>query len=49
LEVARETISWILENHNPEPLPGEVRKELTKIVAAADKDEELKREVKGNK
>jgi trimethylamine--corrinoid protein Co-methyltransferase len=46
--VARETISWILENHNPEPLPEEVMQELRRIVDAADKDEDLKREINGN-
>jgi hypothetical protein len=48
VEVARETISWILENHIPEPLPGEVIQELRRIVDAADKDEDLKREINGN-
>jgi len=41
VDVARETISWILENHKPEPLPEEVKKEVRRIVAAADQDEEL--------
>ena len=41
VQVARETISWILENHNPEPLPQEVKKEVRRIVAAADKDEKI--------
>jgi trimethylamine--corrinoid protein Co-methyltransferase len=48
-DVARESISWILENHKPEPLPEDVRKEVRKIVAAADKDEDLKKEVRGYK
>lgn len=41
VEVAREAISWILENHQPEPLPNDVKLELGKILAAADKDEAL--------
>ena len=42
VEVAREAISWILENHKPDPLPKEVKAEIRKIVDTADKDEELK-------
>lgn len=42
VDVAREAISWILENHNPEPLPAEVKQEIRKIVAVADQDENLK-------
>ena len=42
VEVAREAISWILENHQPEPLPDDVKLELGKILAAADKDEALR-------
>jgi trimethylamine--corrinoid protein Co-methyltransferase len=49
VEVARETISWILENHKPEPLPEDVRKEIKRIVDAADKDEKLVAEVRGLK
>jgi len=41
--VAHESIEWILNNHKPEPLPAEVRRELNKIVAAADQDENIKR------
>jgi trimethylamine--corrinoid protein Co-methyltransferase len=41
VEVAREAISWILENHKPDPLPDDVKLELGKILAAADKDEAL--------
>jgi len=41
VEVARETISWILENHKPEPLPTDVKNEIRKIVAAADVDDEI--------
>jgi trimethylamine--corrinoid protein Co-methyltransferase len=38
VEVARETIKWIIENHIPEPLPKDVKQELRKIVRAADED-----------
>jgi trimethylamine--corrinoid protein Co-methyltransferase len=48
VEVARETISWILANHNPEPIPEDVKKEIRRIVAAADVDENLKSEVRGH-
>jgi trimethylamine--corrinoid protein Co-methyltransferase len=47
VNVARETITWILENHQPEPLPADVQQELRSIVDAADKDEDLEKEVKG--
>ena len=47
VEVAHEAIDWILKNHQPAPLPEDVRQELRKIVAAADQDEDLKREVEG--
>jgi len=39
--VAREAISWILENHSPEPLPADVKQEVRRIVAAADQDENI--------
>ena len=42
VDVAREAVSWILENHQPDPLPEEVKKEVRRIVAAADQDENLK-------
>jgi trimethylamine:corrinoid methyltransferase-like protein len=48
VEVAQETISWILANHNPETIPEDVKKEIRKIVAAADVDENLKSEVRGH-
>ena len=41
-EVAHETISWILENHKPEPLSKDVKLELKKILAAADNDDAFK-------
>jgi trimethylamine--corrinoid protein Co-methyltransferase len=49
VEVAHEAIDWILKNHHPAPLPEEVKQELRKIVAAADQDENLKREVRGSR
>ncbi|NOR90860.1 MAG: hypothetical protein GQ524_11485 [Anaerolineales bacterium] len=48
VDVARETVSWILENHHPEPLPDDVKKEIRRIVAAADQDEDLKNAVRGH-
>jgi trimethylamine--corrinoid protein Co-methyltransferase len=48
VDVAREAITWILENHNPEPLPDDVRKEIRRIVTAADQDEQLKNAVRGH-
>jgi trimethylamine--corrinoid protein Co-methyltransferase len=48
-KVAHESIEWILKNHQPEPLPEDIRRELIKIVAAADQDEKLKREVRGDR
>jgi hypothetical protein len=41
VDVAREATSWILENHKPEPLPEDVKREVRRIVAAADQDEDL--------
>jgi len=49
VDVAREAVHWILENHNPEPLTDDVKKEVSRIMAAADKDEALKKEVGGDK
>jgi trimethylamine--corrinoid protein Co-methyltransferase len=49
VEVAHESIEWILKNHKPEPLPEEVRKEVRRLVAAADQDEGLKKEVRGHR
>ena len=46
-EVAHEGIDWILKNHHPAALPEKVKQELRKIVAAADRDEDLKREIRG--
>ncbi len=37
-EVARERVRWILENHQPEPLEQAKQNELTRILAAADKE-----------
>ena len=47
VEVAHEAVDWILENHRPTPLPEDVRQELRRLVAAADQDEDLRREVSG--
>lgn len=41
VEVAHESIDWILKNHQPEPLPKKVKQELRRIVDAADKDAKL--------
>ena len=38
LEVAREKTDWILKNHKPEPLSEPQKNELTRIVAAAEKE-----------
>lgn len=37
-DYARERVSWILENHHPEPPPADVQKEIDRILAAADKE-----------
>jgi trimethylamine--corrinoid protein Co-methyltransferase len=37
-EVARERVRWILENHQPEPLEKAKQDELTRILAAAEKE-----------
>ena len=47
VEVAHEAVDWILENHRPAQLPEDVRQELRRLVAAADQDEDLRREVSG--
>jgi len=38
VEVAREKTDWILENHHPEPLAGEQRSELDRILQAAEQE-----------
>jgi trimethylamine--corrinoid protein Co-methyltransferase len=38
LEIAREKTDWILENHHPEPLSDNQQRELTKIIALAEKE-----------
>jgi trimethylamine--corrinoid protein Co-methyltransferase len=38
LAVAREKVKWILDNYQPEPLDKAVQAELTRILAAADKE-----------
>jgi trimethylamine--corrinoid protein Co-methyltransferase len=37
-EVARDRVKWILENHHPEPLEKSQQAELTRLLAAADKE-----------
>jgi len=37
IEVAREKTDWILDNHHPQPLAGEQRAELDRILQAADR------------
>jgi hypothetical protein len=36
IEVAREKVAWILENHEPEPLADERQAELDRILQAAE-------------
>jgi hypothetical protein len=43
VQVAHEAIEWILRNHRPAPLPEEVKRELGRIVAAAEEDEKLRK------
>jgi trimethylamine--corrinoid protein Co-methyltransferase len=43
VEIAHEAIEWILKNHQPAPLPEDVRQELARIVATAEEDEKLKK------
>jgi len=38
VECAREKVTWILENHNPEPPPTDVQKEIDRIIKTADKE-----------
>lgn len=38
LEYARERVSWILENHQPEPLDKAIQDELGRILVAADNE-----------
>jgi trimethylamine--corrinoid protein Co-methyltransferase len=38
LAVAREKVKWILDNYQPEPLEKAKQAELTRILAAADKE-----------
>lgn len=45
VEVAHEAIGWILKNHQPAPLPDDVKQELGRIVAAAEQDEELRKSI----
>ncbi len=47
--VADEAIDWILKHHQPAPLPEDVKRELRKIVTAADQDENLRRGIRGSR
>jgi len=38
IEVAREKVDWILSNHHPQPLDAAQQAELTRILAAADRE-----------
>jgi trimethylamine--corrinoid protein Co-methyltransferase len=38
VEYAREKVSWILENHHPEPPSADVQREIDRILAAADRE-----------
>jgi trimethylamine--corrinoid protein Co-methyltransferase len=38
IEVAREKVEWILENHRPEPVDEAVRGEFERILAAAERE-----------
>ena len=38
VEVAREKVSWILENHHPAPLEDAQQAELERILEAADRE-----------
>jgi trimethylamine--corrinoid protein Co-methyltransferase len=38
LQVARERVAWILDNHHPEPVNGGQQTEMAKILAAADRE-----------
>ncbi len=38
VEVAREKVNWILENHHPEPLDETARAEFKRILAAAERE-----------
>jgi trimethylamine--corrinoid protein Co-methyltransferase len=38
VDYAREKVTWILENHHPEPPNPEVQKEIDRILVAADND-----------
>jgi trimethylamine:corrinoid methyltransferase-like protein len=48
VDVARETVEWIIENHQPETLPADVKAEIRNIVSKADQDEELAKAVRGH-
>jgi trimethylamine--corrinoid protein Co-methyltransferase len=43
-EYARQQVKWILENHHPEPLELAQQQELTRLLAAAEREMEDKKE-----
>jgi trimethylamine--corrinoid protein Co-methyltransferase len=47
VEIAHEVIDWILNNHHPASLDENVKQELSKIVTAADRDENLRKGIRG--
>jgi len=38
VKYAREKITWIMDNHHPEPPPSEIQRELDRILQAADNE-----------
>jgi hypothetical protein len=38
IEMARDKIDWILDNHHPQPLAGEQLAELDRILKAAERE-----------
>jgi trimethylamine--corrinoid protein Co-methyltransferase len=38
VDYAREKVTWILDNHHPEPPPEDVQKEINRILIAADQE-----------
>jgi hypothetical protein len=44
-EYARQRAKWILENHHPEPLEPAQQQELTRLLAAAEREMEENQEL----
>jgi hypothetical protein len=44
-EYARQRVKWILENHHPEPLDLAQQQELTRLLAAAEREMEENKEL----